>query len=167
MLECVRSVRSWRSLGAVAALICVGCAQASVPSLPLQSLTHFPRTTLTIAAGTRVYRFHVWVANTPARQIQGLMFVRDLPASEGMLFPLHPPQVALFWMENTYIPLDMLFVAPNGRIAKIVANAPPFSLKTISSGVPVEAVIEIRGGEAGALGLAVGQSVSWNPPTAG
>ncbi len=133
-------------------------------SMPLENLDHFPRTILVVQAPRHPCRFKVWIADTPARQIQGLMFVRDLPASEGMLFPMDPPRVAKFWMANTYIPLDMLFVAPDGRIEKIKAEAKPFSLKTISSGAPVEAVIEIRGGEARKLGLAVGQRVRWSTP---
>ncbi len=92
------------------------------------------------------------------------MFLRDLPLGEGMLLPMHPPRVAKSWMANTYIPLDMLLVAPDGRIEKIKAEAEPFSLKTISSGAPVEAVIEIRGGEARKLGLADGQLVCWSTP---
>ncbi len=137
---------------------------ARAQSMPLENLDHFPRTTLIVQAPGHPCRFKVWIADTPARQIQGLMFVRDLPAGEGMLFPLAPPRVATFWMANTYIPLDMLFVAPDGRIEKIKAEARPFSLKTISSGAPVEAVIEIRGGEARKLGLAVGQRVRWSTP---
>lgn len=89
------------------------------------------------------------------------MFVRDLPASEGMLFPEGSPQVANFWMKNTYIPLDMVFVGEDGRIAKIIANAHPFSLDVLSSDVPVIAVLEIRGGEAQQLGMQVGDKVSW------
>lgn len=89
------------------------------------------------------------------------MFVRDLPAGEGMLFPQGSPQVAHFWMKNTYIPLDMIFVGGNGRIAKIIANARPFSLDVLSSDVPVIAVLEIRGGEAKRLGIGVGDRVSW------
>ena len=65
-----------------------------------------------------------------------------------MLFPQASPQVANFWMKNTYIPLDMVFVGEDGRIAKIIANAHPFSLDVLSSDVPVIAVLEIRGGEA-------------------
>lgn len=134
-----------------------GCAQ----TMPLENLDHFPRTTLTIAVGGTMRRFRVWIANTPARQIQGLMFVQDLPSGQGMLFPMQPPHVAQFWMDNTYIPLDMLFVAPDGRIEKIAAEAKPFSLQTISSGAPVKAVIEIKGGEAQKLGITVGARVSW------
>ena len=137
------------------------CGAARAQSMPLESLSRFPRATLRISAGGRTDRFKVWIADTPARQQQGLMFVRDLPADEGMIFPMRPVQVAYFWMKNTYIPLDMLFVGTDGRIEKILANARPFSLATLSSDIPVEAVIEIRGGEARKLGLKVGGRVAW------
>jgi uncharacterized membrane protein (UPF0127 family) len=128
---------------------------------PIESLTHFPRTTLDIVTHGHRNRFQVWIADTPARQEQGLMFVRELPAGQGMLFPQPSPQVANFWMKNTYIPLDMVFVGADGRIAKIIANAHPFSLDVLSSDVPVIAVLEIRGGEAQDLALEVGDRVSW------
>lgn len=152
-------------LFALAVLLVSGRALLA-QSMPIESLNHFPRTTLTISAHGRVDRFEVWIANTPARQEQGLMFVRDLPASKGMLFPEGSPQVAHFWMENTYIPLDMLFIAGDGRIAKIIANARPFSTDVLSSDVPVIAVLEIRGGEAKQLGIAIGDRVSWGKPGA-
>jgi uncharacterized membrane protein (UPF0127 family) len=132
-------------------------------SAPIESLTHFPRTSLDISAQGRRDHFEVWIADTPARQEQGLMFVRDLPAREGMLFPQDAPQVAHFWMKNTYIPLDMVFVGEDGRIAKIIADAKPFSLEVLSSDVPVIAVLELRGGEAALLGLEVGDRVTWRP----
>ena len=153
--------------GGGAALLAAGLLAVLAPvggraqTAPLENLDHFPRTTLTIEAAGHPYRFKVWIANTPSRQVQGLMFVRDLPADQGMIFPMRPPSVAQFWMANTYIPLDMLFVAPDGRIEKITAHAKPFSLKTISSGAPVEAVIEIRGGEAKKLGITVGSLARW------
>ena len=130
-------------------------------SAPIESLTRFPRTTLEIVTHGHQHRFEIWIADTPSRQEQGLMFVRDLPASEGMLFP-QALQVAHFWMKNTYIPLDMLFVGEDRRIAKIIANAEPFSLDVLSSDVPVIAVLEIRGGEAHELGIAVGDRVTWH-----
>jgi len=133
-------------------------------SAPIESLTHFPRTTLDIVAHGHHDRFEVWIANTPPRQEQGLMFVRDLPASQGMLFPQDSPQVAHFWMKNTYIPLDMVFIGEDRRIAKIIANAHPFSLDVLSSDVPVVAVLEIEGGEAKRLGIEVGDRVSWQAP---
>ena len=135
-------------------------ANAALP-MKIESLSQFPRTTLAIRAGGRTLRFRVWVANTMARKQQGLMFVRDLPAGLGMLFPTHHPQVAEFWMANTYIPLDILFVAPNMRIEKIVRNAVPFSTTLLSSGEPITAVIELRGGAARRLGIRVGSPVQW------
>ena len=135
-------------------------------SMTIESLTHFPRTTLDMTAHGQRDRFEIWIADTPQRQEQGLMFVRDLPATQGMLFPQGSPQVAHFWMKNTYIPLDMVFVSKDGRIAKIIANARPFSLNVLSSDVPVIAVLEIRGGEARELGLGVGDRVSWKKPGA-
>jgi uncharacterized membrane protein (UPF0127 family) len=163
---------SLSTLGRAAALLAVGFLVSLTPmagvaqTMPLENLDHFPQTALTVKADGKTHRFTVWVANTPARQVQGLMFVRDLPSDQGMLFPMQPPRVAQFWMANTYIPLDMLFVALDGRIEKIVADATPFSLKTISSDVPVEAVIEIQGGLARKLGLMVGQRVRWTRPGA-
>lgn len=149
----------------LAALLIEGRAGLA-QSMPIESLTHFPRTTLTIRARGHVDRFDVWIADTPARQEQGLMFVRDLPASKGMLFPQDSPQVAHFWMKNTYIPLDMVFVGEDGRVAKIITNAKPFSLDVLSSDVPVIAVLEIRGGEAQQLGVRVGDRLSWKKPGA-
>jgi uncharacterized protein len=128
---------------------------------PIESLTRFPRTSLDIVVHGHHNRFEVWIADTPSRQEQGLMFVRDLPGSQGMLFPQASPQVATFWMKNTYIPLDMIFVGADGRVAKVIANARPFSLDLLSSDVPVIAVLEIRGGEAHELAISVGDRVSW------
>ena len=146
---------------AIAMLLAAGRASRA-QSMQIESLAHFPRTTLTIKGHGRADRFDIWIADTAARQEQGLMFVRDLPASEGMLFPQAPPQVAHFWMKNTYIPLDMVFVGEDGRVAKIIANAQPFSLGLLSSDGPVTAVLEIRGGEAAQVGIRVGDQVSWD-----
>ena len=81
------------------------------------------------------------------------MFVRDLPAAEGMLFPQPSPQVANFWMKNTYIPLDMIFIAPSGVVTHIAANAEPLSERVIPSGSPCIAVLELNGGMAASIGL--------------
>jgi uncharacterized protein len=145
---------------ALAASLAAGRAGLA-QSMPIEDLTQFPRTTLTIRAHGHIDRFDVWIADTPARQEQGLMFVRDLPGSQGMLFPQSSPQVAHFWMKNTYIPLDMVFIGEDHRIEKIIARATPFSLDILSSDVPVIAVLEIRGGEAKRLGIGVEDRVSW------
>jgi uncharacterized membrane protein (UPF0127 family) len=135
-------------------------------SAPVQDLATFPRAALTIvhrdaAHGSHAYHFDVWVADTPARAEQGLMFVSDLPESSGMVFPLAPPRIERMWMKNTYIELDMLFVDAAGRIRKITPRAQPLNLDTLSSDAPVSAVVELRGGEAAKLALKVGDLVSW------
>jgi uncharacterized membrane protein (UPF0127 family) len=131
-------------------------AGAQVPSL--EELAKFPRAAVEIAARSGKQHFDVWIADTPSRQAQGLMYVTDLPADRGMVFIHEPPRVAGMWMKNTYIELDMLFVA-RGRIVKIAARTRPHSLETIPSDVPVGAVIELRGGEAARRGIAVGDRV--------
>ena len=140
-------------------------AQGSGAPLDLAS---YPRTQLTItrAKPPRVHSFRVWVADTPQRAEQGLMFVSDLPESEGMVFPLQPPRIENMWMKNTYIELDMLFIGTNGRVTKIIERAAPLSLTTLSSDGPVAAVLELRGGAAAKLDLKVGDAVSWQKPTA-
>ena len=137
-------------------------ARADAPPMDLGT---FPRATLEIVqhadASVRRFHFDVWVADTPARAEQGLMYVRDLPPERGMVFPFEPPRVVSFWMKNTYIPLDLVFITAGGRVAKITHSAPPLRLDLLSSDVPVGAVLELRGGEAGLLGIRVGDQVSW------
>jgi len=128
---------------------------------PVQDLATFPRTTVEIRSGSTTHRFKVWVADTDGRKTQGLMFVRDLPDDEGMLFT---DCCAGIWMKNTYISLDIVFVGTDGRIAKIAEHAQPFDLRTVSAGQPVEAVVELKGGEAAQLKLKVGDRVSWQRP---
>jgi uncharacterized membrane protein (UPF0127 family) len=122
----------------------------------LEELGNFPRATVEIASGDRVHRFDVWVADTPERQAQGLMFVRDLAPDAGMLFVHDAPREVSMWMKNTYIPLDMLFIDRNGRVVRIAHETTPHSLESITSGAPVTQVLELRGGEAARRGIAVG-----------
>jgi uncharacterized protein len=133
-------------------------------------LATFPRTTLEIAQRgsgreTRTHSFQVWVADTPERAAQGLMFVSDLPETMGMVFPVVPPRVENMWMKNTYIELDMLFIDAHGRITKIIQQAAPLSLQTLSSDSPVSAVLELKGGQAAKLGLQTGATVTWAKPS--
>jgi uncharacterized membrane protein (UPF0127 family) len=144
---------------------------AQEPQRPLDLAT-FPRASLSITHrggdhGARTYSYQVWVADTPERAAQGLMFVSDLPESMGMVFPLAPPRVENMWMKNTYIELDMLFIDANGRVTKIIQRAAPLSLQTLSSDSPVAAVLELKGGEAARLGLRSGDTVTWKKLPAG
>jgi uncharacterized membrane protein (UPF0127 family) len=133
-------------------------APAAADFAPAQ-LRDFPRDTLTITHGASVERFQVWLAQTGAQQEQGLMFLTELPAGYGMLFPQTTPRVMTMWMKNTYIGLDMLFIGANGRISHIVHDAVPLSTEIISSGGPIASVLEIRGGESRRLGLREGDRV--------
>ncbi len=85
------------------------------------------------------------------------MFVRDLAENRGMLFIAEKPRVFSMWMKNTYIPLDMVFISADKRIAKIAANTTPHSLATVSSDVPAAAILELKGGEASRRGLHPGR----------
>jgi uncharacterized protein len=141
---------------------------ARAQSGPLEDLSNFPRTSLEILHGKGkkdARRFDVWIADNPARQEQGLMFVRDLPANQGMIFPLKKPQKMAMWMKNTYIELDIVFIGEKGAIDKIIEHARPLDLKTLSSDKDVSAVLELKGGVASDLGLKVGDRVSWTPPS--
>jgi len=146
-------------------------AFAQEPHRPLELAT-FPRTSLEITHRdehhvSHRHSFEVWVADTPERAEQGLMFVSDLPAVMGMVFPLEPPRVETMWMKNTYIELDMLFIASDGRVSKIIERAAPMSLRTLSSDTPVAAVLELKGGLVAKLGLRVGDTVAWRKPASG
>ncbi len=116
---------------------------------------------LTITHAGQVHRFRVELAKSAEQRRQGLMFRTTLGADEGMLFPLEPPRPASFWMRNTVIGLDLLFIAPGGRIANIAANAKPYDETQLESVGPAEAVLELPAGRAAALGISRGDLVSW------
>ena len=103
-----------------------------------------------------VHRYEVEVAATPQERARGLMFRRSLPPGAGMLFDFGRDEIARMWMKNTFIPLDMVFADRNGTVRGIARDARPRSLDTISSPVPVRAVLELNGGEAERIGLAAG-----------
>ncbi len=148
------------TVGAMLALY-AGRGHTQVPGAPLEELSAFPQTTLTVNGSGGNHRFSIWVANTQAREEQGLMFVRDLPADKGMVFGGEAPRVWKMWMKNTYIPLDMLFVAVDGHVVKI-AHALPHDETTISSDVPVNGVIELQAGISEKLHIKVGDVAKWN-----
>lgn len=137
---------------------CAGTARSDTP--PREPLTSFPRAPLVIETKAAHRPFEVWVADSPARRSQGLMFVKRLQPGTGMLFLYNESQPIAMWMKNTLIPLDMLFVASDGRITRIAQRAKPRSLATIASMGYVIAVLEIGGGEAERLGIETGDRVS-------
>jgi len=114
---------------------------------------------LEIATRDGIRRFEVEIADTPAQQERGLMFRRRLSARRGMLFDFHTPQSVSFWMKNTLIPLDIIFIDAGGRIVSIAAEARPMSEDLIPSGGPVLGVLELRGGRASEIGARIGDRV--------
>ena len=150
--------------GAAAALL-LACTAEPVPNasqpLPARAASGLELAPLTIESGGRSHRFTVEVARTPDEQARGLMYRERLGADEGMIFPFDFPRPASFWMRNTLIPLDMIFIREDGTIARIAANTVPLSEETVSSGELVIAVLELRGGRAAELGISEGDRVSW------
>ncbi len=146
---------------ALATLAAGGVRAADLDAGPLLELASFPRSTLTIhsATGPQGQVFRVWLADTPQRQSQGLMYVRDLPADEGMLFFDRQSRIWAMWMKNTFVSLDMLFIDARGRVVAIRERTVPHSLQTLSHPQPVKAVLEPKGGETARRGLRVGDRV--------
>jgi uncharacterized membrane protein (UPF0127 family) len=116
--------------------------------------------TLEIASKSGVHVFSVEIADNDAERAKGLMYRKELPEGQGMLFDFHREQEVSFWMQNTYIPLDMVFIRADGRILRIAENTEPLSTKLISSGGPVRAVLEVIGGTTRKLGIAPGDRVA-------
>ena len=116
--------------------------------------------TLEIVSKTGVHTFTVELAETDAEREKGLMFRKELPEGRGMLFDFHAEAPVGFWMQNTYIPLDMIFIRGDGRILRIAENTEPLSTKIVPSGGPVRAVLEVIGGTARKMGIAPGDRVA-------
>ena len=118
-----------------------------------------PQAPLVIETAKGPVRFSVEMATTWPQQEQGLMFRKAVAPNAGMLFDFMKDDEQAFWMKNTLIPLDMLFIKKDGHIARIAANAKPLSTDSIPSYEPVRAVLEIAGGRAAELGLKPGDLI--------
>lgn len=113
------------------------------------------------ATGGKTHVFRVEVARTGQEQAKGLMFRTALGPDEGMIFPMSPPREASFWMRNTVIPLDIIFIGTDRRILNIAANTTPYSETPVPSAGPVIGVLELAGGRAAQLGIGPGDTVTW------
>jgi uncharacterized protein len=145
------------SAAVLLSLAVVGCG-APGSEAEARSASSVP---LTISTASKKHVFRVEVARTEAQQERGLMFRGKLAPDGGMIFPMNPPRMASFWMKNTVIPLDMIFIRADGTIARIAAQTVPYSLAPVSSGEPVAAVLEIAGGRAAELGINEDDKVVW------
>ena len=112
--------------------------------------------TLEIVSKSGVHAFSFELAATEAERSRGLMFRKELPEGHGMLFDFEKDQPVSFWMHNTYISLDMIFITGDGRIVRIAENTEPLSDRLIPSGAPIRAVLEVIAGTARKFGIAPG-----------
>ncbi|MEM1151484.1 MAG: DUF192 domain-containing protein [Pseudomonadota bacterium] len=115
--------------------------------------------TVTLRTGDALSRFTVEVADDAVEQAQGLMFREELALGAGMLFVFDRPRATSFWMRNTLIPLDMIFIGADGVVDKVHANAVPLDETPIPGGDAIQFVLEINGGLAARLGIAEGTEV--------
>jgi uncharacterized membrane protein (UPF0127 family) len=122
------------------------------PKLPTEQLT-------IVSDDGKSHVFNVELALTQQQQDTGLMFRTSVPANTGMLFPWPQPQISEMWMKNTIEPLDMVFIGADGTVKAIAENTVPYSLRVISSGVPVLATLELQAGITAALDINVGDKV--------
>ena len=114
---------------------------------------------LTVVTASGRHPFQVEVARDDATRAQGLMYRRSLSPDRGMLFDFKRVEPVSMWMQNTYVSLDMLFIRPDGTVARVAENTEPLSTRTIPSGEPVLAVLEVVAGTAARLGIKAGDRV--------
>ena len=155
-------------------LVAAACAPAGaagdpavVPAAQTEAATH-PESGLalievTVTSGTERHSFTTEVAASQQAQMRGLMFRTELGDNEGMIFPSYQAQSRSFWMKNTPLPLDLIFIGPDNRITNI-GHGEPYSTQSIPSDGPALAVFEIRGGRSEELGIKPGDLVEWVLP---
>ena len=144
-----------RNLAAVGVVL----AAASLLTQSLAQQAVGPREQLLIATAAGEKEFQVEIADEPRETTIGLMFRRQMAENEGMLFDFGAEAPRSFWMQNTYIPLDMLFIKADGTIDSIAERATPLSEKSVPSKGAVRFVLEINGGLSDTLGIEAGDKV--------
>jgi uncharacterized membrane protein (UPF0127 family) len=148
------------SLAAPAAAAPANAAR-SAENAAIHPVSGLPVIPLRVTSGHKAHTFRVELAATSQQQERGLMYRTRMGADEGMIFPMKPPRLATFWMHNTVLPLDIIFIGTDGRIITIAANAVPYDDGTIPSGGIASGVLELNGGRAAQLGIKVGDKVAW------
>ena len=138
-----------------------GAAPATQGAPATHPLSGLPVISVTITTASASRAIRAEVARTAAEQAKGLMFRTEMGADEGMLFIRNPPDVASFWMKNTVIPLDIIYIGKDGRILNIAENAVPYDLTPLPSLGIAAGVLELNGGRAAELGIKPGDLVRW------
>jgi uncharacterized membrane protein (UPF0127 family) len=131
-----------------------------LPVVPGRALETFPTSELTITTATGPQKFHIELALSDAQMEQGLMFRRSLAPDAGMLFDFKSSVMVTMWMKNTLIPLDMVFLDPQGRVIDIHERAVPQSTDVIAPKAPARYVVELNGGTAARLGIKPGDQAA-------
>jgi len=138
----------------VVSILCIGLILSGQSSEDESLDAVFEKDVLVITASEHAcYKFDIYIATTRAQQTRGLMHVRYMPDSTGMLFVYRQPRVLSMWMKNTYMPLDMLFIRADGSIANIETHTEPLSLESISAIEPLNFVLELNAGVTERLGI--------------
>jgi uncharacterized membrane protein (UPF0127 family) len=140
-------------MGLVALVFLSGCSPAE------HAQTGLPKAVIVVDTPSGPVRIDVDIANTEESRRLGLMYRTKMGANEGMLFDFGKEQYVSFWMKNTVLPLDMVFIKSDGTVSTIAENAVPYSLDPVPSSEPVQAVLELNAGRARALGIASGKKV--------
>ena len=155
----IGSMKRFLILGAMLLALANLSAGGAALAQSMDNLARFTREALIIKSGRKTHEFSVELALNGRQQKQGLMFRRRMAADAGMLFVYRREEPIAMWMKNTFIPLDVLFIARNGEITRIAQRTVPMSEEIISSGGPVVAVLELNAGTASRLGLKPGDRV--------
>ncbi len=144
---------------AAGGLLCVAVAAGALGKRPPAPLRDLPQSRLQVVTDSGMHRFTVWVAADDASRERGLMFVQALPPKQGLLFLFDSPRIAAFWMKDTYLALDLIFIAEDGRVVNIIAGTQPQSLEPLWSAGPVKAALEVVAGTAARIGLKPGDRI--------
>jgi uncharacterized membrane protein (UPF0127 family) len=136
-------------------------ASSSFATAPKHRTSGLPVIPLTVTTKVGKHQFKVEVASTRKEQIKGLMFRTEMGSDEGMIFPIDPPRMQSFWMKNTVIPLDIIYIGSDHRILNIVEEAVPYSEAPLFSRGAAIGVLELNGGRAKQLGIVAGDKVEW------
>jgi uncharacterized protein len=151
-------MRSSKPMGRFVAVLLLACCAVLVSATaPARA---FGQDIIEIVTGTGVHAFSVELATNDDERERGLMFRKELPEGHGMLFDFKTEQPVQFWMHNTYIPLDMIFIAADGRIVHVAENAKPMSDDLIPSVSPIRGVLEVIAGTVRKFGIATGDRVT-------
>jgi len=141
------------AVGLIASLFLASCASIDAPQAML------PTEMISIDTSAGAHALQVEIAADRESQARGLMYRRQMEPNAGMLFDLHQSAPISFWMKNTYLPLDMVFIRADGTVSSVEPNAIPLSTASIPSQEPVRAVLELNGGRARQLGIKPGDHV--------